>query len=86
MKNGIVSINSNFTAVITEWIFEFGDENYKKFVAFMKQLTTRAVVPPVPTIITLSQLGDLKMGVNIITRTADRYVFTNWMTTSNQLT
>ena len=79
-----VVIQTGFVKVINNWVLDFNpeDSRYVKFTQFMKRLSSRELIPPMPLIVTMQQMGSLKMRISLIMRSSDVNDFNTWKRSS----
>tara|TARA_R110000822_G_scaffold25937_18_gene78538 strand:- start:2617 stop:3114 length:498 start_codon:yes stop_codon:yes gene_type:complete len=70
-------LRRGFSMVISNWEFSYKDGS-TKVIDFLKQLTTRSIIPPFPLTIVLYQRGDFKMAVDIIVNDRDGLAYLSW--------
>lgn len=84
-NNATPIASKGFTSILDNWIVEFNNPNRALLLSLMNKLSKRELIPPAPLVITIAQLGELRICINIITRAQDGEMITAWIKGSGQL-
>ena len=84
-SNGNMILYDGFEIVISKWEYDFLREDQDAFVEFVKALTKRLIIPPMPLVFNMIQAGGLKMLIDVIVRNKDVDTFKQWVDNSHNL-
>jgi len=74
----VPKVKDGFITALSNWIFDYGNPDKTVGITFIKKLSSKEIVPPIPLVVIMQQLGGLKMSVDIIIRSSDVSNYSDW--------